>query len=329
MHHVLVIGAGTMGTVHARSYAAMENVELVGIVDIRAERGRELVAETKTEWFASYEEAMEKLARVDIIDVCLPTYLHKTYVQKAADAGKHIICEKPLARNKEEAESIVDYCREKNVKLFVGHVLRFFPEYEKSRQLVQDGAIGNVGVARTFRGGIFPTAWNDWYADYKNSGGLVLDMIIHDFDFLRWCFGDVERVYAKSLLGRGFARMDYALVTLRFQNGMIAHVEGSWAHEGFSMKMELAGSEGIIQYDSAKEKPLIAVNRAKQAGMSGVAVPESPLRENPYFRELKHFIDCIENDREPRVTVEDAVKAVEIARAALESIETGKPVTLV
>lgn len=120
MHHVLVIGAGTMGTVHARSYAAMENVELVGIVDIRAERGRELAAETKTGWFASYEEAMEKLARVDIIDVCLPTYLHKTYVQKAADAGKHVICEKPLARNKEEAESIVDYCREKNVKLF-GH----------------------------------------------------------------------------------------------------------------------------------------------------------------------------------------------------------------
>lgn len=95
------------------------------------------------------------------------------------------------------------------------------------------------------------------------------------------------------------------------------------------MKMELAGSEGIIQYDSAKEKPLIAVNRAKQAGMGGVAVPESPLRENPYFRELKHFIDCIENDLQPRVTVEDAVKAVEIARAALESIETGKPVTLV
>ncbi|TGV29434.1 gfo/Idh/MocA family oxidoreductase, partial [Mesorhizobium sp. M00.F.Ca.ET.186.01.1.1] len=204
-----------------------------------------------------------------------------------------------------------------------------FPEYEKSRQLVNDGTIGNVGVARTFRGGIFPTAWNDWYADYKNSGGLVLDMIIHDFDFLRWCFGDVERVYAKSLLGRGFARIDYALVTLRFKSGMIAHVEGSWAHEGFSMKMELAGSEGIIQYDSAKEKPLIAVNRAKQAGMGGVAVPESPLRENPYFRELKHFIDCIENDLEPRVTVEDAVKAVEIARAALESIETGKPVTLV
>lgn len=318
-----------MGTVHAKSYAAMKNVELVGIVDLRGERGRELAAETNTQWFASYDEAMEKLERVDIIDVCLPTYLHKTYVQKAADAGKHVICEKPLARSKEEAQSIVDYCHEKNVKLFVGHVLRFFPEYEKSRQLVNDGTIGNVGVARTFRGGIFPTAWNDWYADYKNSGGLVLDMIIHDFDFLRWCFGDVERVYAKSLLGRGFARIDYALVTLRFKSGMIAHVEGSWAHEGFSMKMELAGSEGIIQYDSAKEKPLIAVNRAKQAGMGGVAVPESPLRENPYFRELKHFIDCIENDLEPRVTVEDAVKAVEIARAALESIETGKPVTLV
>ncbi|TGU46151.1 gfo/Idh/MocA family oxidoreductase, partial [Mesorhizobium sp. M00.F.Ca.ET.186.01.1.1] len=84
MHHVLVIGAGTMGTVHAKSYAAMKNVELVGIVDLRGERGRELAAETNTQWFASYDEAMEMLERVDIIDVCLPTYLHKTYVQKAA-----------------------------------------------------------------------------------------------------------------------------------------------------------------------------------------------------------------------------------------------------
>lgn len=328
MHHVLVIGAGTMGTVHAKAYAAMENVKLVGIAELRRERGTELAKETGTEWFASYEEAIVQLEQVDIVDICLPTYLHKTYVKKAADAGKHVICEKPLARTEADARFIVDYCKEKGVKLFVGHVLRFFPEYEKTRKLVNEGTIGDVAVARTFRGGIFPTAWNDWYADYQNSGGLVLDMIIHDFDFLRWCFGDVERVYAKSLLGRGFARLEYALVTLRFKSGMIAHVEGSWAHEGFSMKMELAGREGIVRYDSAKEKPLIAVNRAKQAGVGGVAVPESPLRENPYFRELKHFIDCMDGDLEPVVTAEDAYQAARIAYAALESIETGKPVTL-
>ncbi|MET3287839.1 gfo/Idh/MocA family oxidoreductase [Brevibacillus fluminis] len=326
MHHVLLLGAGTMGSVHARSYAAMENVTLVGIVEVRKEKAEELGLGVPV--FGSYEEAMASLPRVDIVDVCLPTYMHKTYVKKAANDGKHVICEKPLARHLADAREMIDYCKEKNVKLFVGHVLRFFPEYEKSRALVHKGEIGDVAVARTFRGGIFPTAWNDWYADHQNSGGLVLDMIIHDFDFLRWSFGDVERVYAKSLLGRGFARMDYALVTLRFKSGMIAHVEGSWAHEGFAMKMELAGKSGIINYDSSQEKPLIAVSRAKQQGVGGVAVPESPLNENPYFRELKHFIHCIETGGDSLVTAEDAYKAMEIALAAIKSIETGEVVTL-
>jgi len=328
MHHVLVIGAGTMGSVHAKGYASMENVKLVGIADIRQEVVRPLAESLGTQAFSTYEEAIAALERVDIVDICLPTYMHKTYVKRAADAGKHIICEKPLARNLEDAREMIQYCQERNVKLFVGHVLRFFHEYENAKQLVDDGAIGQTAVVRTTRGGMFPTAWNDWYADVKNSGGLILDMIIHDFDFLRWCYGEVERVYAKSMIGRTFARMEYALVTLRFTSGVIAHVEGTWAHTGFSMKFELGGDKGLIDYDSAKAKPLIAQFRQQKEGQGGVAVPESPLKENPYFLELKHFLTCIERDENPIVSAEDAYKAMEIALAALESIETGKAVTL-
>ncbi len=207
---------------------------------------------------------MEEAEHIDIVDVCVPTFLHKSYVMKAADAGKHVICEKPLARSLEDAREMLDYCREKDVRLFVGHVLRFFPEYREAKALVDQGAIGDVAVVRTTRGGGFPMAWNNWYADFQNSGGLVLDMIIHDFDFLRWCFGEVERVYAKSLFGRGHYGMDYALVTLRFASGVIAHVEGTWAHESFSMKFELAGKSGIIDYDSASDQPLVSVSREKK-----------------------------------------------------------------
>ncbi|WP_026679164.1 Gfo/Idh/MocA family protein [Fictibacillus gelatini] len=327
MQHVLVIGAGTMGTVHASSYAKMENVELAGIVDIRKQIGGPLAAKLNTNYFTSFEEAVTQLPRIDVIDVCLPTYLHKKYVLKAADLGKHVICEKPLARTKEDAKEMISYCKEKGVKLFVGHVLRFFPEYVKAKEIIDKNEIGKPAMARTTRGGIFPTAWNDWYADYKNSGGLVLDMIIHDIDFLRWCFGDVKRVYAKSVLGRSFNRIDYALLTLRFENGMIAHVEGTWAHEGFSTYLEIAGDNGIIEFDSKKEKSIYAQIRQKENG-GGVAVPSSPLKENPYYQELAHFMECIENDCEPIVSAEDAFKAVEISLAALESIETGKVVEI-
>ncbi|MBA4494355.1 Gfo/Idh/MocA family protein [Paenactinomyces guangxiensis] len=328
MFHVLIIGSGTMGKIHARAYQEMQDVQVAGIVDINNGRAESLAKQLNCRAFTTFEDAMEQTDHVDIVDICLPTFLHRTYVEKAADAGIHIICEKPLARNLEDARSMINYCQSKGVKLFVGHVLRFFPEYKKIKKLIEDGTIGDVGVVRTSRGGIFPAGVNDWYADFKSSGGLVLDMIIHDFDFLRWCFGEVERVFAKSLHGRKVERLDYALVTLRFKNGIIAHVEGTWAHEGFSSAIEVAGKSGIIAFDSAKEKPLLLRLRGQQAGNRGVEVPESPLRQTPYDLELAHFLSCLQTNSEPIVSAEDAFKAMEIALAAIESIETGKPVTI-
>jgi UDP-N-acetylglucosamine 3-dehydrogenase len=328
MQKVLLIGAGNMGKVHAKAYSIMDHAELAGIVDMQKDKGQQLAHATGTRYFSSFEEALTTLDQIDVIDICLPTYLHKEFVKRVADEGKNVICEKPLARNLEDAQEIIQYCQDKDVRLFVGHVIRFFHEYQKAHTLLKNGAIGEAAVVRTTRGGIFPTAWNDWYADFQNSGGLVLDMIIHDFDFLRWCFGEIERVFAKSLHGRGFARLDYALVTLRFKSGVIAHVEGSWAHEGFSSMYEFSGTDGIIEYNSAKETPLKANIRNKQQGISGVAVPESPLKESPYFIELRHYIDCLEKKEESIVTTEDAYKAMEISLAAIESIQTGKPVTL-
>jgi UDP-N-acetylglucosamine 3-dehydrogenase len=326
--NVLVIGAGTMGSTHGEAFSKMENVSLAGIVDINMEKAKQLAEKLGTKAFETYEEAIDQLDPIDVVSICLPTPFHKTFLEKAADQGQHIICEKPLARNLRDAREMIDYCKEKNVKLFVGHVVRFFPEYVKAKQIMEQGSIGKVAVARTYRGGAFPYGSNDWYADYESSGGLVLDMIIHDFDFLRWCFGDVERVYAKSVEKGNERRVDYSLITLRFKSGVIAHVEGSWAHQTFTTKFEFAGEAGIIEHDSSKAVPVTFAGRTQSNSGGGVAVPESPLKKSPYYLELSHFLTCIESDSEPIVTAEDAYKAMEIALAALRSIETKKEVQL-
>jgi len=170
MLHVLVIGAGTMGKVHSQAYAAMENVRLAGIVDIRADQAGRLASQVGTLPFTSIDEALKTLDRVDVIDVCVPTYLHKQYVLKAADSGKHVICEKPLARNLKDAQEMIRYCKDKNVKLFVGHVIRFFPEYINAKRLLEQNTIGPAAVVRTSRGGPFPVGWNNWYGDFALSG---------------------------------------------------------------------------------------------------------------------------------------------------------------
>ncbi|MEH7236012.1 Gfo/Idh/MocA family protein [Bacillus sp. JJ1562] len=323
MQNILLIGAGTMGNEHARSYYAMEDVHVVGIVDKRKEKAREIIGEHDTQIFQTLEEAVNNLEQIDVIDVCVPTFLHKEYVRKAADYGIDVICEKPLAYTLEDAREMINYCNKKNVKLFVGHVVRFFPQYAKAKELVTNSSIGEIGVVRTRRGGNFPPGWSDWYSDQSKSGGVILDLIIHDFDFLRWNFGEVERVFAK-----GLADLDYAIVTLAFESGVIAHVEGSWVHQAFSTQFELAGKSGIIEYDSSKEEPVFLSMKQSNGDKNGVQVPQSPLKKSPYFIELQHFLKCLKTNETPIVTAEDAYKAMEISVAALQSIKTGLPVTL-
>ena len=123
--NVLLIGAGTMGSVHGEAFTKMENTVLTGIVDKNLEKAKALAERLKTRAFQTYDEAIEVLEKVDVVSICVPTPFHKLYTKSAADHGIHVICEKPLARNLEDAREMINYCQEKNVKLFVGHVVRF------------------------------------------------------------------------------------------------------------------------------------------------------------------------------------------------------------
>lgn len=326
--NILVLGAGTMGNAHSAAYTEMEDVTLCGIVDVNFEKAAQLADKCGTKAFSSYEEAKQQIVDIDVVSVCLPTPLHKETVFEAARDKFHVICEKPLARRLADAREMIDFCEQQGVCLFVGHVVRFFPEYVQAKEVVDSQKIGQPVIARTTRGGAFPNASNDWYSNFTKSGGLILDTVIHDFDFLRWCFGEVERVYAKTSRGRTAGKLEYSLITLRFENGVIAHVEGTWAHQNFHTKLEIAGKEGIIQHDSTSVSPVVVEKSASADEVVGVAVPSSPTQYSPYYLEIEHFISCIKEGKEARVTAEDAYKALEISLAALQSIESGEPVYL-
>lgn len=324
MLKVAVIGAGTMGSVHSEAYVAMDNTELVGIVDINEDIGSELAESRKTNFYKSFEELIA-VENPDLIDICVPTYLHRDYVEKAAKTKKHVICQEPMATSLEDARAMMDVCEEEGVQLFVAQVTRFYPNYQRIHEMVAAQKLGKIGTARTMRGSALPSGWNDWYSNMEQSGTLVTDLLIHDFDFLRWCFGDVERVYAKSQWERGFNKMDHAFVSLRFQNGVIAHVEGSWAYpNGFRTELEIAGSDGIITSNSEDSAPIKALFRKTE----GTAVSESPLKVSPYQSGLEYFVSCVQNRSEPFSNAEDGYKALEISLAALQSIKKEKVVWL-
>jgi len=328
MQRVAVVGAGTMGRVHAEAYARMPNAELVAICDTKPGAAEELAAKYSARPFTTMKSLMA-WGEFDVIDISTPTNTHIDYIKPAAAAGKHICCENPLARTTGQAMEAVRVCDEAGVVLFPAQVLRWFPEFRKMHDLIKDGAVGTPVVARTTRGSAYPRGTDDWFADMKRSGGVAMDMIIHDYDWLRWCFGKVKRVYARGLYESNIPLTDYALVTLRFESGVIAHVEGNWAKPGgFIAAVEVAGTEGLLSFSSLESVPLTIELKAKDEEKVGVTVPESPTSRNPYYLELEHFINCLEEGRTPEVTAEDGLEAVRIAEAALRSIGTGRPVAL-
>jgi UDP-N-acetylglucosamine 3-dehydrogenase len=302
----------------------MPEVEVVGVADARPETAATGAAVVGARAYSSYEDLIAA-EEVDVVDVCLPTAYHRDLALEAARAGKHLILEKPIARNLEDAEAIIEAFDGNAQRLFVGHVVRFFPEYVRIKEMIDAGELGTVGVARASRRSPFLTGWNDWYADWRMSGGVLLDLVIHDFDFLRWSLGEVERIYARGVLGREYNRLDYALVTLRFEGGAIAHVEGQWGYPGpFNYSIEVAGSRAMVTADSTEPAPIRLLVGVMDPGES----PDVIIGKSPFQTELEHFIRCAATGEESIVDARDAYEALRIGLAATESVMTGRPVTL-
>ncbi len=321
-----IVGAGNMGRVHTTAWQTTP-ATVVGYYDIRPERAERYAALYGGRAYASLGAL---LADVDVVSCTTPTDVHHEVVLAAAAAGKHVVCEKPLARTLAQGRAMIAACRAAGVKLLVGQVVRFFPEYDRAKRAVDEGLIGRPAVLRFSRCVSQPRLSTDnWFVDFTRSGGLILDLMVHDFDFARWIAGDVTRVYAKALsVTRPEAGVDHALAILTHANGALTHVEGSWAYPPvFATAFEIAGTEGLLTFDSETSTP-IRFLRHKPADptIPEVPLPANPLLESQYVTEIKAFYRAIAEGAAVRVSATDGLAAIQIALAAIESAQTGRPV---
>jgi len=324
MHNVSIIGAGTMGKRHLLSWTSIDSANVKYQYDIRKDIVKQLVDGRNIIVSDDFENVL-KDDEVDIVDVCVPTYLHKRYAIDAMKAHKNVFCEKPLSLTVEDSLEIIKTAEKHNVKFMVGQVVRFFPQYANAKKAIERGEIGNPAIARFERLSQFPHGWNDWYADFTKSKGLIFDMSIHDIDFARWCFGDVERIYAKTLTDKKLKFKEHALITMRMKNGVMVHIEGSWARpSSFTYNFEIVGTNGMIDFNSERTMPILKEISNNNELNTGVQVPESPLKLEPYAAELKHFLDIIDNGVTPIVSPYDAAWDVKLALLAIKSAEQNK-----
>ena len=317
-----IVGTGGMGRFHARCFGFVNDVQIVGCCDIDAAAAQRFADEEGTAVYPDVETLIAE-ARPDVLDICTPPDSHREHAQQAASAGVHVFCEKPIAHSVGDAEAMVEACRRAGVHLCIGHVVRFFPEYARARQAVLDGAVGRPALVRLSRQARWPR--RSWYGDFACSGKVVGDVMIHDLDWLRWVFGEVERVYAQGLAFRDL-EMDYALATLRLTSGVIAHLDAAWNPVGgFRTGGEIVGDGGLLTFDNAASP--LAVEYA-ESPESGLPLSTLPLSWQPYLDQLSHFVDVVRGQTELIVPPEDAVAALRLSMAVLDSIKTGQPVIL-
>jgi predicted dehydrogenase len=324
-----IVGVGFMGTTHAAGWAETP-AEIVGFTAETQQEASNIARQYGTEIYPSLEEM---LPDVDVVDICSPTHLHYDMAMKAVAAGKHIICEKPLARTTAQAHKIVAACQKAGVQLLVAHVVRFFPEYALARAAVAEGQIGKPGVIRLHRGSYRPKKpAGNWFLDEVKSGGILMDLMIHDYDYARWIAGDVESVSARRVTQRHpEAPVDYGLVILTHRSRALSHIAGAWAYPPpmFRTRLEIAGDRGLLEFDSDATAPIQnLILKTGGADAPDVGLPSSPVTESPYTTQLKEFYHAIAEGKPARVSAIDGLAAVQIAEAALESAYTGQPVKL-
>ncbi|MNH99657.1 putative oxidoreductase YcjS [compost metagenome] len=326
MLKVAVVGCGGMGTIHAEHYMRIPETELVAVCDLNEQVAIRLAERTQTPSYTSFIEMLEQ-AKPDVVSIAVPTYLHAPFIRLAAEKGVHIICEKPIALNSQEAEEAIGVCEQHGVRLFVGHVVRFFPQYTQLAERITQFGGKQGGVYHAKRAGSHPGLVQSWFKDTSQSGGVILDLMVHDIDYALGIFGEAVEVYA---FNRVTDDLDYASVTFRFKSGVIAQLEAFWGYPGpFHTSCEFAGVGGIIRNDS-KDAESLRVRRVVEGGGGdgSVEIPQSTLLQDPYYRELQHFISCISSGEKALVTEKDALIALRWAEAAVESARTRLPVRL-
>jgi len=318
-----ILGAGFAGLMHAQSAHGLDGAVVTAVAAATPAEAAPVASATGAR-IVSDAATLCASKDVDLVVVATPTYLHAEHAIAAARAGKHVFCEKPLARTLADAERIVRACDDAGVALAVGHVVRYFPEYQAAKRMLDDGTLGRASIATLTRGNFSVGSARPWYLDPAKSGGVVLDLMLHDLDTVRWWFGEPARVYARHMRA-GNGGLEYALATIRFEDRPIVHIESSWAeHAGFRTGFELRAANGMLVHDSRATSPFVV----QAPGGGTPAMMASPtLAESPYRRQLRDVFARVGRGERPLVDGREGLRTLALGLAVIESAETGRVVT--
>ncbi len=334
------IGLGFMGKMHFGCYRENSKSEVVAIADVDDAKlsgdwskiGGNIddpsAANVDLSGIKKYKEASELIndPDVELVDITLPTFQHTDYTIEALQAGKHVMVEKPMALTVAEADKIADVARKAKGKFMIGQCIRFWPEYEWLAQIIKGRKYGRVKSAIFRRRTVAPTwGWQNWLMNSKRSGGAVLDLHIHDTDFVNYVFKTPKKVESAGVTGPS-GGIDHIVTNYDYGKNMLVSAEGGWTFHGaypFEMAYTVIFDKATAEFSTSKDPTL-------QVYTSGGKL-ETPKIEpgDGYQREIDYFLTCIVKKQRPKtVTAKDARNAIYLVKAEERSARDHRNVAI-
>jgi len=333
---ICMVGAGRVGKVHSRSVTQhLPSGQVVALVDPVAE----VLQATATEFgieasFDSLEKALESV-QFDAVVITTPTFTHKALALIAAQNGKHVFLEKPMALNLAECDEILEATRRAGVLLQLGFMRRFDPEFAAAAQRIEEGEIGRPMMIKTLTHG--PGLPPAWARDLKTSNGMLAEVNSHDWDSVRWLMAsDYDRVYTEVANFKGAANdistpnfYDNVLVNIRLQSGGLGLISGICpCGYGYDARVEIYGEKGIMQIGELQGQAVVVCTDRDQGLITPIYRTWPERFGWAYIYEMQHFIECVQKETPPRVGGQEGRWAVAGVLAATLSFMEQRPVYL-
>lgn len=339
-----IIGCG--GIADRRTIPGMiesDKVKIISVEDISEELAVKVAKKYGVENYYTNEDELLCNTEVESVYIGTPVYAHGEQVRKAADAGKHILCEKPLAKTIKETEKIIEYCYKRAVTLQIGFMMRYHGYHIKAKEIIEKGELGHPVMGRGQLTCWYPPMEGAWRQDpEKGGGGSLMDMAIHTVDILRYFFGEVGAVTSfNGTETHGYPVEDSGVILLKFKNGAYGVCDSFFnvPDEAAKGVLEVYGTKGSLLAEGtisqvAGGRMLAYLQKGKkgydaQQERGGIKPVEIKAElKNMYLAEVEDFIDAVEKKRKPMNSGEEALKNFLVIQAAYKSQKTGKTIKL-
>ena len=310
MLNIAVIGLGNMGQHHAKAYTRLENVNFVAACDHNIDRFNSIIKQDTTKYYASVSTMLDHES-IDAVSICVPTSFHFDIAKKCIDYGVAVLVEKPIAESVEDAQALVQYAKDRNVLLTVGHIERFNPAVLKAKSMIEAGDLGIVHAIQCKRYGPFPKQIKD--AD------VMVDVAVHDIDIVQFLIKD--KLVQTDLYTNNIHcddRADYGHLMMRFESNLMVNIHVSWALPFKQREIEIVGDKGIAIIDCIKQAITFhSVEVEKGADFVGLPLSEPQSvtieKREPIIEECNAFATAVLNQTAPFICPEQATEALSLA----------------